>query len=57
MAIVWILLVVGALVLFPRPPKPVKGSHIHRWLGRAGMVLALGAGVTAIPLYVYGFAF
>jgi hypothetical protein len=56
MALVWILLVAGALWLFPRPPRPVKGSQIHRYLGRLGMVLALGAGVTAIPLYYYGFA-
>ncbi len=57
MALVWIALVAGALWLFPWPPRPVKGSHVHRWLGRLGMVLALGAGATAIPLYIYGFAY
>jgi hypothetical protein len=56
MAFVWLLLVVGALVIFPRPPRPVKGSAVHRWMGRVGMLAALGAGLTAIPLYVYGFA-
>jgi hypothetical protein len=56
MALVWLLLVAGAMWLFPRPPRPVAGSHVHRWLGRLGVVLALGAGITAIPLYIYGFA-
>ncbi len=56
MALLWLLLVVGALAVFPRPPRPVKGSAIHRWVGRFGMLMALGAGLTAIPLYIYGFA-
>jgi hypothetical protein len=55
-ALTWILLVAGAPWLFPRPPRPVAGSHLHRWLGRVGMVLALGAGVTAISVYIGGFA-
>ncbi len=57
MALVWIVAVIGALKFFPKPPRPVKGSAVHRWLGRFGMLLALGAGLTAIPLYIYGFAY
>ena len=57
MAIVWVVLVAGALWKFPKPPRPIAGSHLHRLMGRVGMLLALGAGVTAIPLYIYGFAY
>ncbi|MCB1624541.1 MAG: hypothetical protein KDI32_08135 [Pseudomonadales bacterium] len=57
MALVWIIVVAGALYFFPNPPRPIKGSRAHRWMGRLGMLLALGAGVTAIPVYAYGFAY
>ncbi|HPF25264.1 MAG TPA: hypothetical protein P5528_03570 [Steroidobacteraceae bacterium] len=57
MALVWIIVAIGALKFFPKPPRPIKGSAVHRWMGRLGMLLALGAGLTAIPLYIYGFAY
>lgn len=52
--VVWLLLVVASLVKFPNPPVPAA-FPAHRYFGRLGMVLMLGSGVTAIPMYYYGF--
>ena len=54
--IVWVLLVAASLIKFPSPPEP-KYFATHRHFGRLGMVLMLGSGVTAIPMYIYGFIF
>jgi uncharacterized membrane protein YozB (DUF420 family) len=54
--IVWALLVAASLIRFPSPPEP-KYFTTHRHFGRLGMILMLGSGVTAIPMYIYGFIF
>lgn len=54
--IVWVLLVAASLIKFPRPPEP-KFFSTHRYFGRLAMVLMLGSGATAIPMYAYGFIF
>jgi len=54
--IVWVLLVAASLIKFPSPPQP-KYFTTHRHFGRLAMVLMLGSGATAIPMYVYGFVF
>lgn len=52
--IVWLLLVIASLIKFPSPPLPAA-FPTHRYFGRLGMMLMLGSGVTAIPMYYYGF--
>lgn len=52
--VVWLGLVVASLVKFPSPPLPAA-FPTHRYFGRLGMLLMLGSGVTAIPMYYYGF--
>ena len=54
--IVWVLLVAASLIKFPSPPQP-KYFTTHRHFGRLAMVLMLGSGATAIPMYIYGFVF
>jgi uncharacterized membrane protein YozB (DUF420 family) len=53
---VWLFLVVASLIKFPSPPEP-KFFSTHRYFGRLAMILMLGAGATAIPMYIYGFVF
>jgi hypothetical protein len=53
-SVVWLLLVIASLVKFPNPPLPAA-FPTHRYFGRLGMCLMLGSGVTAIPMYYYGF--
>ena len=53
-SLVWLLLVVVSVVKFPTPPVP-EAFRSHRYWGRLGMILMLGSGLTAIPMYVYGF--
>lgn len=52
--IVWLLLVIASLIRFPSPPQP-KFFATHRYFGRLAMTLMLGSGLTAIPMYIYGF--
>lgn len=52
--LVWLLLVIASLIKFPSPPLPTA-FPTHRYFGRLGMILMLGSGVTAIPMYYYGF--
>lgn len=52
--VVWLLLVIASLVKFPKPPVPAA-FPTHRYFGRLGMLLMLGSGLTAIPMYYYGF--
>ncbi len=54
--IVWVLLVAASLIKFPSPPEP-KFFATHRYFGRLAMILMLGSGATAIPMYIYGFVF
>jgi hypothetical protein len=52
--VVWLGLVIASLVKFPNPPLPAA-FPTHRHFGRLGMILMLGSGLTAIPMYYYGF--
>lgn len=52
--LVWLFLVIASLVKFPKNPVPAA-FPTHRYFGRAGMILMLGSGLTAVPLYYYGF--
>ncbi|MBL8201237.1 MAG: DUF420 domain-containing protein [Chromatiales bacterium] len=52
--IAWVLLVAASLIRFPSPPEP-KYFASHRYFGRLAMILMLGSGATAVPMYVYGF--
>ena len=54
--IVWVLLVLASLIKFPSTPEP-KYFATHRHFGRLAMLLMLGSGVPAIPMYIYGFIF
>lgn len=54
--IVWIVLIVRSLRRFPKPPAPNDFSATHRAWGRIGMVWMLLTGITALPVYVYGYA-
>jgi uncharacterized membrane protein YozB (DUF420 family) len=54
--LVWAVLIVVSLGRFPNPPAPGAFSGRHRFWGRVGMVWMLVTGITAIPVYVYGFA-
>jgi hypothetical protein len=54
--LVWVGLIVVSLRRFPNPPAPGAFSPRHRFWGRVGMIWMLVTGVTAIPVYVYGFA-
>jgi putative membrane protein len=53
---IWIALIVVSLRRFPNPPAPAAFSARHRFWGRLGMIWMLVTGVTAIPVYIYGFA-
>jgi uncharacterized membrane protein YozB (DUF420 family) len=53
---IWAGLIVASLRRFPAPPQPGPFSATHRRWGRTGMIWMLVTGVTAIPVYVYGFA-
>ncbi len=53
---VWLFLVLASLIKFPSPPEP-KFFTTHRYFGRLAMILMLGSGATAIPMYIYGFVF
>lgn len=53
---VWLFLVLASLIKFPSPPEP-RAFPSHRYFGRLAMVLMLGSGATAIPMYIYGFVF
>ncbi|MFN8492663.1 MAG: DUF420 domain-containing protein [Caldilineaceae bacterium] len=55
--IIWAVLIVASLRKFPNPPKPGRFSATHRLWGRIGMIGMLLTGLTALPLYILGFAF
>lgn len=52
--VVWLFLVLTSLFKFPNPPVPAA-FPTHRYFGRLAMLLMLGSGATAIPMYIYGF--
>lgn len=52
--LIWAALIVVSLLKFPPTPDPAA-FPTHRYFGRAGMIAMLGAGITAIPMYYYGF--
>jgi hypothetical protein len=54
-SVVWLGLVVASWFKFPRPPEPNAFSDRHRFWGRLGMVTMMLTGLTAIPLYYFGF--
>ena len=53
---IWIGLIVFSLKRFDKPPKPNHFSQAHRFWGTAGMLTMIVTGVSAFPLYYYGFA-
>ena len=55
-ALIWLPLVIVSMRRFPRPPVSNAFGPAHRVWGRAGMVLMMLSGVSAVPLYVVGFA-
>jgi hypothetical protein len=55
-SIVWLALGIASVRRFPKPPRPNAFSGAHRFWGRIGMVVMAVTGLSAIPLYVYGFA-
>jgi hypothetical protein len=55
-SLIWLGLVIVSLVKFPAPPVP-EAFRSHRHWGRLGMILMLGSGLTAIPMYIYGFVY
>ena len=54
--LIWLVLITVSLIKFPKPPAPNAFSGIHRFWGRIGMVWMLATGITAIPVYYFGFA-
>ena len=53
---IWAGLILFSLRRFPSPPRPGDFSATHKRWGRIGMIWMLTTGVTAIPVYIYGFA-
>ncbi len=53
--LIWVLLILVSLRRFGNPPSPGSFSSLHRAWGIAGMVTMMGAGLTAPPLYYFGF--
>lgn len=51
----WVILIVVSLFRFASPPRPNSFSATHRLWGQFGMVTMIGAAVTALPLYYFGF--
>ncbi len=52
--VIWLLLIIASLIKFPKVPRP-EAFPTHKYFGRAGMIAMLGSGLTAIPMYIYGF--
>jgi hypothetical protein len=55
-AVVWVPLVIVSLRKFPNPPVTNAFGSTHRLWGRTGMLLMMASGLSAIPLYYFGFA-
>ena len=54
--VVWAPLLLLSLKRFGNPPQPGAFSARHRFWGRAGMLLMMLSGLSALPLYYLGFA-
>jgi hypothetical protein len=54
-AIIWVALIAFSLFRFDNPPVPNAFSRRHRFWGRAGMLTMILSGLTAPPLYYFGF--
>ncbi|MCO4770560.1 MAG: hypothetical protein KDA24_11070 [Deltaproteobacteria bacterium] len=54
-SLVWAVLIILSLVKFESPPAPNAFSGVHMLLGRTGMILMMATGLSAFPLYYYGF--
>jgi putative membrane protein len=54
-SLIWIILIPLSLYRFDNPARPNRFSPAHRFLGRFGMISMLLTGLSAIPLYYYGF--
>ena len=55
-AVVWVPLVIVSLRKFANPPVSNAFGPTHRVWGRTGMLLMMASGLSAIPLYYFGFA-
>ena len=54
--LIWASLIFLSLKKFPSPPQPGEFSATHRRWGTIGMVAMILTGLTAYPLYFFGFA-
>ena len=54
--LVWVPLVIISMLKFPNPPVSNAFGPVHRFWGRAGMLLMMASGLSAVPLYYVGFA-
>lgn len=55
-SIIWASLIFFSLRRFQRPPAPGAFSATHRLWGRTGMITMILTGLSAYPLYFFGFA-
>ncbi len=53
--LIWVALIVLSLRRFDVPPRPNHFSGVHRFWGRTGMITMILTGLSAFPLYYYGF--
>jgi hypothetical protein len=53
--LIWVALIFMSLRRFDNPPRPNDFSGKHRFWGRAGMMTMSLTGLSAFPLYYYGF--
>ena len=54
--LVWVPLVIVSMRRFGNPPVRTSFGPAHRLWGRIGMILMMASGLSAMPLYYYGFA-
>jgi hypothetical protein len=54
-SLIWVVLIILSLKRFPVPAAPGAFSKTHRFWGRAGMITMILTGLSAFPLYYYGF--
>lgn len=55
-SIIWAVLIFYSLRRFDTQPKPNDFSAKHKFWGRLGMITMILTGLTAYPLYFFGFA-
>lgn len=54
---VWLSLIASSLFKFSNPPSPSKFSRLHKIWGRLALFVMVMTGLTAVVLYVVGFAY